>query len=340
MSAGKKPPIIRRSPIDNLFTSLEEEGVRPYRQVKSIALDRIDPNPLQPRRRYDEAALAELTESIRAHDLQNPINVYRVGDRYVIVSGHRRFEACRRLGRSEIPALVRTIDDQADGLVKALIENVQRSDLDPLDEARSYRDLVSLRGWSIREVARQVGKSPAHVQGRVSLLEDEVVAAAVERGMAARTAAEIARIDDPALRHQVLERAEAEKLNITEVVRQIRAARDPAAAELSVAPAGSPPDTPAAAAAATVETPTAADQPPADAAGPAPSADAAGLSAAQFRWLGRLESFHRAAATLRQELPPDLPDADRTRAVAKIRNAIMDLRALLNDLNAAAPSQP
>lgn len=337
MSASKKQPIIRRSPIDSLFTSLEEEGVRPFRQVKAIALDRIDPNPLQPRQRHDEAALAELTESIRVHDLQNPINVCRVGDRYVIVSGHRRYEACRRLGRAEIPAIIRVIEDEADGLVKALIENVQRADLDPLDEARSYRELISLRRWSLREVARQVGKSPAHVSGRVSLLNDEAITAAVERGLAARTAAEIARIDDPGLRHEVLERAETEKLDITEVIQRIRSAREPvviepaesavAGADASEATAGGSP------------VPSTEGSPPgprlAAGEGDVPAGTATvegGRSAAQFRWLGRLESFQRSAAALRHDLPADLPEADRSRAADKVRAARADLEGLLAKL--------
>lgn len=337
MSASKKPPIIRRSPIDNLFTSLEEEGVRPFRQVKSIALNRIDPNPLQPRRRHDEAALVELAESIRVHDLQNPINVCRVGDRYVIVSGHRRFEACRRLGRADIPAIIRAIDDEADGLVKALIENVQRSDLDPLDEARSYRELISLRGWSLREVARQVGKSPAHVSGRVSLLNDEAIAAAVERGLAARTAAEIARIDDPGLRHEVLDRAETEKLDITEVIQRIRAAREPALPDaadpgiVAVAEAGVDALEVTAAEAADA---VGADRRATDDADSADEAESAGtgLSAAQFRWLGRVETVRRSVAALRQDLPADLPEADRARAANRIRAALTDLESLLADL--------
>lgn len=345
MSASKKQPIIRRSPIDNLFTSLEEEGVRPYRQVKMIALNRIDPNPLQPRRRTDEGAVAELTESIRTHDLQNPINVCLVGDRYIIVSGHMRFEACRRLGRTEIPAIVRTIADEADGLVKALIENVQRTDLDPLDEARSYRELMALREWSLREVARQVGKSPAHVQGRVSLLNDEAVVAAVERGLAARTAAEIARIPDPVLRHEVLGRAESEKLDITEVVRQIRAAKEPppdsVAGEDTTAPEGA-------------DAPENADRPGSielvqrdrvvagvddrpngsgtDAGDEEDSAEH--LTSAQFRWLGRLEILRRSAAALRSELPSGLADADRTVAIEKVAAALESLEELHNALSA------
>ena len=362
-SKSGKQPIIRRSPIDNLFTSLEEEGVRPYRQVKSIALSRIDPNPLQPRRRQDEAAVAELTESIRAHDLQNPINVCQVGDRYVIVSGHLRYEACRRLGRTEIPALVRVIADQADGLVKALIENVQRTDLDPLDEARSYRELMALRGWSLREVARQVGKSPAHVQGRVSLLNDDAIIAAVERGLAARTAAEIARIADPELRHEVLQRTETEKLDINDVVREIRAAREPAspAEALGAAadeatsrpliadppgqPAGNELNDPAAGSvlvpgelvADGAVTDSQSEDRPARAVEPDGRPSQTGhLSGAQFRWLGRLETLQRSAAALQQELPPDLPSPERLSAATKVRAAVDSLQKLLADLERPA----
>ena len=351
MPASRKPdkqPIIRRSPIDNLFTSLEEEGVRPYRQVKSIALSRIDPNPLQPRRRQDETSLAELTESIRVHDLQNPINVCQVGDRYVIVSGHMRYEACRRLGRTEIPALIRVVADEADGLVKALIENVQRTDLDPLDEARSYRELMALRGWSLREVARQVGKSPAHVQGRVSLLNDEAIVAAVERGLAARTAAEIARIPDPELRHEVLQRAETEKLDITDVVQQIRAARDPAPASEAAGPMVNEATDQAASAYIDGRAPDAGhsseddiapgngaeDSNPAAAGqvGRAGRPESGGLSGAQFRWLGRLETLQRSAAALQQELPTHLPTSQRAGAAQKVQAAIHSLHKLLTDL--------
>ncbi len=136
-----------------------------------VAVARIQPNAGQPRRRFDEEALAELAASIRDRGVLQPILVRPIdGDRYEIVAGERRWRAAQQAGMHEMPVLVRDLDDRATFEI-ALIENIQRADLNPIEEAEGYARLVRDYDHTAEDIARAVGKSRSHVANFMRLLE-------------------------------------------------------------------------------------------------------------------------------------------------------------------------
>ncbi len=138
--------------------------------IVEIPLARISPNPFQPRRHMDETSLEELAASIREHGVLQPVLVTETLDGYQLIAGERRVRAARLAGLERIPAVVRQLADQ-DQLEVALVENVQRSDLDPIDEATAYRHLIDEFGLTQERVAERVGKARATVANTLRLLE-------------------------------------------------------------------------------------------------------------------------------------------------------------------------
>lgn len=131
----------------------------------------IDPNPDQPRRNFDATALAELADSVRTKGILQPILVKPASEgRYQIIAGERRWRACQLAGLHEIPVIIRDFSD-ADGFEAAIIENVQRSDLDPLEEAQGYQRLVNDFGHTQEMVAVATGKSRSHIANLLRLLD-------------------------------------------------------------------------------------------------------------------------------------------------------------------------
>ena len=190
--------------------------------ARLIPVDRIDPNPYQPRTHLDEAALDELAASIRAHGVLQAVTIRPREGRYQLVAGERRWRAAMRAGLTEIPAIENDYDDAAMELF-GLLENVQRADLDPIDEARAYQRLMGRFGLSLRDVAERVSKSHTYIAQRLHLLDDPAVAAAVRDGALSPTVAlSVARIHDPAQRQDLIERARGgERITVEEA----RAAR-------------------------------------------------------------------------------------------------------------------
>ncbi|MBZ6377618.1 chromosome partitioning protein ParB [Pacificimonas flava] len=147
-------------------------------QSQIVALSRVRPNPGQPRRRFDETAQAELIESVRTKGLLQPVLVRPVdGGMLEIVAGERRWRAARAAQLEEIPVVVRDLDD-GEAYELALIENIQRQDLSPVEEARGYQHLMTSFGHTQQTVASMVGKSRSHVANLVRLLDlpDRVLA--------------------------------------------------------------------------------------------------------------------------------------------------------------------
>ena len=138
--------------------------------VREIEISRIRANPEQPRVQFDEEALDELAESIRQRGVLQPILLRPDGDDYLIVAGERRWRAAQRARLHAIPAIVREIDDSATAEL-ALIENIQREDLNPLEEAEGYRQLIQRHGHTQDDVGRIVHKSRSHVANLLRLLD-------------------------------------------------------------------------------------------------------------------------------------------------------------------------
>lgn len=140
--------------------------------VRTLAIDLLDPGPFQPRSTFDEPALQELADSIRTRGILQPLLVRAHPEqpgRYHIVAGERRWRAAARAGLHEVPALVRELGDQ-DALAVALVENLQRQDLNALEEAEGYNRLLDEFGLTQEQLAEAVGKSRAHIGNTLRLL--------------------------------------------------------------------------------------------------------------------------------------------------------------------------
>jgi len=137
--------------------------------VREVEIGRIRPNPAQPRQHFDEEAMAELTESIRQHGVLQPVLLRPAGDGFELIAGERRWRAAQRAQLHSIPALVREHDDSSSAEL-ALIENVQREDLNAIEEAEGYQALIARFGHTQDNVAKLVGKSRSHVANLLRLL--------------------------------------------------------------------------------------------------------------------------------------------------------------------------
>lgn len=135
----------------------------------TVRMSDIEPNRSQPRSQFDENAVAELADSIRQHGLIQPIVVRPMGAGYQIVAGERRWRACRMLGQSEIEVIVKDLTDAETAQI-ALIENIQREDLNPIEEAAAYRALMDEHGMTQEELSKAVGKSRSAIANAVRLL--------------------------------------------------------------------------------------------------------------------------------------------------------------------------
>jgi ParB family chromosome partitioning protein len=138
-------------------------------QVTELDIDLIDPNPHQPRTRYDEQRLRELSDSIAAHGLVQPVVVRRRGLRYELIAGERRWRAAQMAGLLKIPAVIRDVPDEH-VLELSLIENIHREDLNPIEEAQAYQQLIERLGLTQEEVARRVGRDRTSIANSLRLL--------------------------------------------------------------------------------------------------------------------------------------------------------------------------
>ncbi len=152
-----------------LASLIPQRGLSPS-AILEVSLARISPNPFQPRRHVDETALEELAASIREHGVLQPVLVTETLDGYQLIAGERRVRAARLAGLERIPAVVRQLADH-DQLEVALVENVQRSDLDPIDESLAYRQLIDEFGLTQERVADRVGKARASIANTLRLLD-------------------------------------------------------------------------------------------------------------------------------------------------------------------------
>lgn len=154
--------------LNALFTeTAAESGSEPE---ASLPIASIVTNPDQPRKSFDETQLSELSDSIKQNGVLQPILVRKKGDKYEIVAGERRYQASKLAGLKEIPAIVREIDD-AEVFQLALIENLQRSDLTPIEEARGYRQLLDTKGLTQEGLAKILSKSRSAIANTLRLMD-------------------------------------------------------------------------------------------------------------------------------------------------------------------------
>ena len=198
-------------------------------EVRRVPVGSIVPNPLQPRQDFSEAELAELVLSISENGLLQPLLVRpdtASAERYQLVAGERRFRSIQRLEWTDVPVVVREVSDEA-LLVLALVENLQREQLNALEEADGYQALIDRFGMTQEEVARAVGKERSTVANMLRLLK---LPPSIRKLLQAGTlgmghARALLSVDDPVRAGDLARRAVAEGWSVREVERQVRAAR-------------------------------------------------------------------------------------------------------------------
>lgn len=177
---------------------LQRKGEFLSTRVQYIPLGRIRPNPQQPRRSFDEEGLAELAASIRSCGILQPLTVRRAGEGYELVAGERRLRAARIAGLREVPCLVAQVGEE-DSALLALMENLQRRDLDCWEEAQAIARLISRYELSQEEAARRLGRAQPTVANKLRLLRlpEDVRALLRENGLTERHARALLRLQDP-----------------------------------------------------------------------------------------------------------------------------------------------
>lgn len=163
------------------------EEIPENKQVQDLPLAKIIPNQFQPRHQFTDESINELAQTLSTEGLLQPIAVRQQGDQYEIIAGERRFRAAQKLGWKTIPGIVRDLTDEQTASL-ALIENLQREDLNPIDEAKAYQRLMKLNKLTQLELAKQVGKSQSYVANKIRLLKlsDPVQAALISKKISQR----------------------------------------------------------------------------------------------------------------------------------------------------------
>lgn len=185
-------------------------------RIRMIPLDRIEPNPRQPRSELGD--IQELMESIKAKGVLEPIIVRPKGEKFEIIAGERRFVASRNLGLKEIPCIEMTVDDQ-EAMEISLIENLQRKDLDIFEEADGLQALMNLYGYSHQQVADKIGKARSTITEIISVsrIPSAIREKLKKAGITSRsTIIEIAKVEDEAIMNQVVDRIIHNRLTRTD----------------------------------------------------------------------------------------------------------------------------
>jgi len=191
---------------------------------------RIDPNPQQPRQRIDETKLAELTRSMKEQGVVQPLVVRKVGTRYQLIAGERRWRAAQRAGLDKVPVLVRDVADEQ-LLEIALVENIQREELNPIEEAAAYRRLVSDLGYSQEQVASRVGKDRSTVANLLRLLRlpRDVRELIAKHQLSPGHARPLLALERAESQVEIAEQVVAKRLSVRDVERRVNATKAPAA---------------------------------------------------------------------------------------------------------------
>ena len=173
---------VSRETLEEEKENIQRDRTERRRRETTLRVSQIEPNRSQPRKTFDEDALEELTDSIRQYGLIQPIMVQKRDGYYEIIAGERRWRACMKAGLKEVPVIIREYDDQKI-MELSLIENLQREDLNPMEEARAYKRLMEEFGLTQEEIAGRVSKSRPVIANALRLLKlDERVQAMVEQG--------------------------------------------------------------------------------------------------------------------------------------------------------------
>lgn len=193
-------------------------------EVVQLNLDDIIPNRFQPREVFDEKALKELAVSIKEHGVIQPIIVRNVNGKYEIIAGERRYKASALAGLTKIPAIIRNLDDKESSKV-ALLENLQRRNLNPIEEARTYQKILEIDQMTQEELAKTMGKSQSAVANKIRLLSlpDEIQDALLKEQISERHARTLLNIPDQKKQKEMLKKVIANKMSVRNLEEEIKA---------------------------------------------------------------------------------------------------------------------
>lgn len=192
-------------------------------EIIELYLDDIIPNRFQPREKFDSEALKELSTSIKEHGVIQPIIVRKIGEKYEIIAGERRYKASALAGLTKIPAIIRNLDDKEASKV-ALLENLQRKDLTAIEEARTYQKILELDSMTQEELGRTMGKSQAAIANKLRLLAltDEVQEALLNDQISERHARSLLNVTNANEQVEMLERVINNRMTVRELDHAIR----------------------------------------------------------------------------------------------------------------------
>ena len=197
-------------------------------EVVYLHLDDIIPNRFQPREVFDDRALKELAISIKEHGVIQPIIVRNIGSKYEIIAGERRYKASALAGLTKIPAIVRNLDDKESSKV-ALLENLQRKNLNPVEEARTYQKILELDQMTQEELAKTMGKSQSAVANKLRLLAltDEAQQALLKEQISERHARTLLNIEDPEEQKNMLTKVIESRMTVRELEQEVKNGKAP-----------------------------------------------------------------------------------------------------------------
>ncbi len=218
----------KRSGLGRGLSALIPEAEGASTTYREVHPDEVAPNPRQPRRTFDETLLEELAASIKEVGLLQPIVVHEENGGYVLLAGERRLRAARLAGLGSVPAVIRPASTEERRLSEALVENVQREQLRPMEEAAAYQELVDDFGLTHEQVAERVGKSRSSVSNSMRLLGlPASVQGLVDRGeLAAGHARALAGLEDKAYAEHIAAKAAEEGWSVRQVEEAARARRN------------------------------------------------------------------------------------------------------------------
>lgn len=206
---------------------LQAERIRVIGRVAEVNVAAVRPNPYQPRQHFDETALEELAASIEQLGVIQPITVRAAEEGFEIISGERRLRAARRAGLKRIPAYVREADTEA-MLEMAIVENIQREELNPIEVALGYQRLIDECDLTQEDVARKVGKGRATIANFLRLLKlpPRIQASLRDGIVSVGHARALINVDDEGLQHRLIHEIEEEDLSVREVEKRVRRWRE------------------------------------------------------------------------------------------------------------------
>ncbi len=183
--------------------------------VQYIQIDKIRPNPYQPRKSFNQNSLEDLATSIREHGLMQPITLRALGDHFELVAGERRLKASKLLGLEKIPAMVLEMSNQKSAIL-ALIENLQREDLSFIEESKAYQHIMQDHGLTQQELAQSIGKNQSTVANKLRLLKlpDTVIKKVVKNNLSERHARALLKLPDEKMQLKAVNHVISQDLNV------------------------------------------------------------------------------------------------------------------------------